>query len=354
MSQFARGACCAGRVDFEGRGGWAHPRRRVFPMKTIAALYLTAALVGAQAAFECGPAGSLIGGLQNCEGAVWNAFGSAYIDTAPTCGFPTEGNRFLHVEANGPVVLNQGGPFPRPLAGLESEVRLPIPTGATYIGFCWEFINAEGFGNVYLDGAEIAMCDAAGNVLVVFAYADTMSPLASCFGTQFNAPSILPEGANTVATPIPAAPQGAYLSIVVSNGNDNFAPSSILLDDLRFTPGPACTFGMTVSSPWPGSIAVDVVGGTPGNRCLAFFTLTSGNFPNGWFLGIDIPFPELMLELQTPVPPFAMTLDTLGAASFFAPAGIPSSLPVYAVALDMNPLTFLPVSTSPPVVHVTP
>jgi hypothetical protein len=322
-------------------------------MKMMMAAASLAVMVSAQAAFECGPTGTLVAGQQNCEGVWWNGFGNAYVDTAATCGFPTQGARFLHVEANGPVVLNQGGPFPRPLAGIETEVRIPIPTGATYIGFCWEFINAEGLGNIYLDGGEIAICDSAGNVLVALAYADTTSPLATCMGTQFNAPSILPEGANTVATPIPPMPQGAYLSIVVTNGNDNFAPSSLLVDDLRFVAGPACTFGLSIGSPWPGALSVDVVGGTPGNRCLSFFTLTSGNFPNGWFLGIDIPFPELILELQTPVPPFAMTLDAFGAASFLVPSGIPPNLPVYAVSLDMDPLVFLPVNTSLPVVHVT-
>ena len=126
-------------------------------MKMMMAAASLAAMVAAQAAFECGPTGSLVAGQQNCEGVWWNGFGNAYVDTAATCGFPTQGARFLHVEANGPVVLNQGGPFPRPLAGIETEVRIPIPTGSTYIGFCWEFINAEGLGNIYLDGGESAI-----------------------------------------------------------------------------------------------------------------------------------------------------------------------------------------------------
>ena len=69
----------------------------------------------------------------NCEGVNSNNRSTlTAVSAAPSCGFPTFGPNYLRIGANGGsgvtvVSVPAGGPLPRPLKPLISEVRIPFP-----------------------------------------------------------------------------------------------------------------------------------------------------------------------------------------------------------------------------------
>lgn len=94
---------------------------------------------------------------------------------------------------------------------------------------------------------------------------------------------------------------------------------------LAVTPGPGL-----------GELRVRRLRGIPGDVCFTAFTPAPGAFPNGWFFGIDPTAGELLAQFQSGHPAFLTFLGADGGSEFRA-AGLPPGLPLYAVALDLEP-----------------
>lgn len=100
-------------------------------------------------------------------------------------------------------------------------------------------------------------------------------------------------------------------------------------------------FALTFSSPLgPGSLQMDVAG-PPNGAYYAAITLNQGNYPNGWFLGLDIPLLEIVAEVNFGYP-FTGGFDACGNAITLGPiAGLPP-LTFYSVLLASTPGSPIP------------
>jgi hypothetical protein len=100
-----------------------------------------------------------------------------------------------------------------------------------------------------------------------------------------------------------------------------------------------------------GSIQSHLAYGAANGQFFAPATVAPGNFPNGAFFGIDMPFQDLVSQFMAG-PPFQAALDGQGKYDSPAFTGLPSALTVYSVTLDNIFLAFPQVSA--PVLHVVP
>lgn len=135
---------------------------------------------------------------------------NASIATSTGCaGMPTQGAQCAKVEAVAGgaylTALDPGGYVPRPLPAGISEMRSLVPTGTTEIRYDWQF-----FGNdnaTYNDGFEIAICDAAGNRILVLSSGNV------AIHGPFNC--VIVYGTHSILGF--STPPGAYLSVVAYN-----------------------------------------------------------------------------------------------------------------------------------------
>jgi hypothetical protein len=101
----------------------------------------------------------------------------------------------------------------------------------------------------------------------------------------------------------------------------------------------------------PGTLGFAISAGPPaGGSYLATFTTNQGAFPNGWFLGLDIPLQELIAQLNAG-PPFVgpLAVGPCGGAMMAGPfTGLPSGLTIYAVAAGFPPFSSVPTRYSLP------
>jgi hypothetical protein len=206
------------------------------------ALVLLCAPLAAQASFECYAPGRFpLPGPPNCENLLCNNLGLAGttgITNLPACGMPTQGSQYARVEANGPFNVPQGGPPTYPLPSNVTELRIPIPAGATALSFCWDFYNSEGFGAFLNDGMAVAIVAPSGNMVQLLAYADASSLPGACADfSSFLAIEVAPNGPQGFSGALPALAGGEYVSVACWNGIDNFNPSHAKLDDVKFIAG---------------------------------------------------------------------------------------------------------------------
>jgi hypothetical protein len=153
---------------------------------------------------------------------------------------PTQGTRYARLASSGPFNVPPGGPPAYPLPGTVTELRIPIPPGATTVAFCWEFFNVEGYGAFLNDGMAVAVVGPAGNLVQLLAYADAHSFPGACSDLALGfSIEVAPSGNQGFSGPLPALSGGEYLSVACWNGVDNAGPSHASIDDVRFTPGPA-------------------------------------------------------------------------------------------------------------------
>jgi hypothetical protein len=110
---------------------------------------------------------------------------------------------------------------------------------------------------------------------------------------------------------------------------------------------PRGAMALTVSASAPGSIGFSVSNGPPNGTYFAAFTLNHGNYPNGWFLGIDISTQELIQQLTGGFP-FWGTLNSCGSATAGPYTGLPSGLALYGAAVGITAPGGTPVAISPP------
>jgi hypothetical protein len=101
----------------------------------------------------------------------------------------------------------------------------------------------------------------------------------------------------------------------------------------------------------PPRIAVEATGGPPFGTAFNVLTFTAGAFPSGWFYGLDVTLPELLLLFSTGTP-FVAPLDASGAyfATFPVP-GIPLGYTLYGVMLGLNASGAI-VEASPPTIYI--
>jgi hypothetical protein len=95
----------------------------------------------------------------------------------------------------------------------------------------------------------------------------------------------------------------------------------------------------------PGSIRLRNLNGPPGATALTVLTLLAGNFPNGFFFGIDPTLGEVQLAL-TYGAPFLNQLDPTGGSSFVVGPGLPP-FTLYGVSLLLNPYGQLVAASAP-------
>lgn len=88
--------------------------------------------------------------------------------------------------------------------------------------------------------------------------------------------------------------------------------------------------------PLPGSLVLRRRRGIPGDPTFTAITTVPGQFPHGWFFGLDPTPADLLWQAQSGHPLFVTTLDSSGNRDFFA-SGLPLGLPVQGVALDLDP-----------------
>ena len=81
-----------------------------------------------------------------------------------------------------------------------------------------------------------------------------------------------------------------------------------------------------------------LAGSTPGNRYFKPVTLTAGNFPNGWFYGIDIGIAELvaMFNLYPSFPSIWGTFNNCVQDWVIFPGAFPVGLGLYQVAFEFG------------------
>jgi hypothetical protein len=299
----------------------------------------------------CLPIPSPLGASGDAEGVSWNGAGAplnnavyANLPTGvPNVTWPVQGNQYLVVQANGPLDVPLGGPFPRPAASVANEVRIPIPAGAKGVSYAWEFLTAENASSIYNDGISIAVVAPDGQLILDLTYADTTSPAETSgvtAATYCSIPpvAVLPTGASgpqAACHAFPPLPFPSYLSIVCWNGFDNGFPGAAAIDAIQFWG--SGKFKLAISAPGgPGSISINLSGGNPFHVYTTAVSLIQGAFPYGWLFGVDIGF-DMLLSQMAAGPPFHGTLGGSGIKLFNLPSGVPSGLSIYAVSLQFAP-----------------
>lgn len=342
----------------------------------VAAFAVCSCAFGQNVSFECYPIGSLPNDpAAGCEGVASNNLGfGTGVSSTTSCGFPTAGLQYANIFANGPIAVPTGGPFPRPAPNTVTEVRVPIPTGASSISFDWEFFNHECPTTQFYDGMSIDLVDAGGNFLLNLAFADTLLTEAVCTQAgldycQGPISEVVPAGPNGVFAGLGAYPACSYISIVVWNGTDNAVPSQAYVDNIQFDsavsgcPVPCFILGaqppaLVFSSPsGAGCLLVSMTNLLTGGQYFLPVTLNPGTFPNGWLYGVDIGFPELASEINTGFPFQGAVIGSAcstGSATIGQFCGLPSGLTLYAVALGFAPGSSYPSVNTPAVSYTIP
>ena len=306
------------------------------------------------------------------EGISWNGilsgffpFGATVDGTPNALGFPCGGTQYARVACGTALsgyTSPAGGPAPDPGPTGVVQMYIPIPAGSNNVSFCWQFYNNEGSQSFFNDGMSIDIvgpgCSPSITNLV---YVDTYTTMTGLGIEGGGCPDIggsqqiAPGGPQTFLGGLGAYPAGAQLRVMCWNGVDNAVSGQGLIDDVQFFSGPLpCQ--LFFSSPFgSGSIQMD---NTPcatlaGAQYINAITLVPGTFPGGWFFGLDIPFTQLVGEVQTGFP-FTGILDPAGASSFLLPGGVPSGLQLWAVSAQFAPGFGPFLFARPPVTYTVP
>ena len=111
---------------------------------------------------------------------------------------------------------------------------------------------------------------------------------------------------------------------------------------------------LAMSSPLgPGSIRFNINLAPPNGPYFLALTGFAGAFPNGWLYGLDIPFGELMGQLQAGFP-FNGTIDNFGTLTIGPFVGLPSGLTLYSIAFAGLTGGIGPVMRSQAIAHTIP
>ena len=200
-----------------------------------------------------------------------------------------------------------GGPIPRPIAAAASEVRIPIPAGATYVSFDWEFFNSEASPSApFNDGLSVDVVAPAGNLVGDLVYADTNTPAGTCVhstgGTE-RAPAAPADFLAALPRTRPATTSRSSSGTRRQRGREPRRVDNVVFDSV--VPGCAVPcFGVTpalsFSSPGgPGCFLANLSGLPSGGT---YFLAATLNPPPGWLYGVNIGIPELVGEINAGYP----------------------------------------------------
>lgn len=121
------------------------------------------------------------------------------------------------------------------------------------------------------------------------------------------------------------------------------------------------TFMLHLGNAAGGGAFVHHLNGAPFDFGLTAFSFDPANagagFGNGWMAGLHIGLGELLYQWSVPLPPFICALDAAGASYCVVPADVTSlfsGLTVYAVAIDVVPMTLAVVDVSLPTLLTLP
>ncbi|NRA97287.1 MAG: hypothetical protein HRU14_13875 [Planctomycetes bacterium] len=148
-----------------------------------------------------------------------------------------------------------------------------------------------------------------------------------------------------VSVPIP--PTASFLTLATGDGNTGSinCAHGYFGDPFLSNGSPPCA--LSFSQPVPGSLQVENIGCTPLNPYVTAYTFNQGAFPGGWFFGIDIGWANLISQATNPLgPPTNGFFDANGGSLWILPAGVPPGLTIYAVTIDIEPVTGQPNPTS--------
>jgi hypothetical protein len=321
------------------------------------AVFLCACPVFGQVDFECAPLGALSANpASNCEGVNSNNMSTLIgVSATASCAFPITGTQYLVIGANGAsgttaVNVPAGGPLPRPLNAVISEVRVPIPAGASSVTLSWEFFNAEALAGSFNDGISIDVVTPAGALVGNLVYADAATGESTCLAVAGSQETI-PPGPQSFSGVLPPHAACDFISIAVFNEGDDAVDSRAYVDTIFFdTAGGACPppcFGplpppptLAFSSPsGPGSLQVNLSGLNAGGFYLLAVTL---NPPPGWFFGINIGVTDLANQIYAGFPfsgPLSFDMPCIGgggAAQIGPFFGAPSAVTLHAVGLGLS------------------
>ena len=101
----------------------------------------------------------------------------------------------------------------------------------------------------------------------------------------------------------------------------------------------------------PGSLLIAVCVGSPNGAYQLFATVNQGLFPNGWFFGLDMTYPEVLSQFN--VFPFKGPLNGVGAATIGPFMGLPPGLPIYSLVFNIPPGS-VPTIHTPPFAYTIP
>jgi hypothetical protein len=198
------------------------------------------------------------------------------------------------------------------------------------------------------DGGAVASCGGGGHKDVWFSIVATcpglLSVRAVCTGSGFD--TVLTGYAACGGTQLGCSSHqgfvgcgtGSLITFPVTAGATYYVrvASADLQNSGTFTidVAPAAQVGLVFTSPLgPGSLKIDLFSRQSSGSYFMAVTFNAGSYPSGWFYGIDIPWPELIGEINGGYP-FYGTLGSCGETTIgpFAGLGAVAGLPFYAVA----------------------
>jgi hypothetical protein len=229
------------------------------------------------------------------------------------------------------VILGTNGPFSNAFA-TDSGVVGSCATGYKDV---WYVFNPPCTGPYRIDTCSPALFDT-----VLTAYSACGSGELACNddGTGCGLTSTIDNLGLTAGVPI-----WIRVASYASTGTGNF---NLNINQV---------YAVAWSSPFgPGSVQFNLSGGPQNGTFFHAITLAPGAYPNGWFYGIDLTFPEIINEISLGFP-FVGGLDGCGGAQFGPISGVPAGLTVYSVAVaSPGAALSLPTHHSAAVTYVIP
>jgi hypothetical protein len=107
------------------------------------------------------------------------------------------------------------------------------------------------------------------------------------------------------------------------------------VDFKRFTVGQGPSIDLSQPA-GTGSNLVITNAGTPNLNVFNFFTLNPGNFPNGWFSGLDLSIYDIVTQATSGIPPFVTNTGPTGTNTFVVPGPLPTNLCIYFATVPFN------------------
>jgi hypothetical protein len=213
------------------------------------------------------------------------------------------------------------------LAGFTLSAGWPVPTCDTLVNYDGWHSFVPAISGLYQFDQETPAGFAAGALTgsVFDLFPDTGCAPGVAIVCDDDAGIVVPLGALITANL--TAGSTYYLRVSF----DNVTQGDTYYLNVTFIPPPMT---LSYSSPFgPGSIQIDIANGPSSGTYFLAVNFSAGNFPFGWFYGVDITFPEL--AAQAAGAPFVGPLDPSGNVTL-GPIGGAPPLTLYSVAVAFD------------------